>query len=597
MYEELHGGAIHTFEHLLHLIVHNRLLCNCCYFSATSAMLNNYFTLYHVARDLRDRCVGAVLTDLFSQTKNELIISFNNHQSLIVSCEPSLNAAYCRTPVARAKRNSLDFFSVLRGSSVRSVGVQDGDRELVLETDRSVLVIQLFGPKANVFLVDRGRRVIDAFLHPREATGQILPQPIPPVRPSSVDQFTTRFLAIGHLSAFAVLKGMYPLFGTLVTHELFVRTGIEDKRTVAECAGQDIHRLFETANLLWDELVTSPSPRIYFDGDRPDVFALLELKSRSQESVQLFDSLHPAIRAFLSGIRKSKGFLHEKSKLETAVRRELERTGRTLAAMAAENAGAERANQYELFGKLLLSYPQAVVKGMAAVEVENIFSPQREPVTIPLDPHLSGARNAERYFAKSKKIRRSLEENSQRAREMQDRYGILKRLAEALDQVQTSMQWDEFNNQQTDLLRTAGFSPPAAKKKKEDLPPFRLFTVEGGFQVWAGKNSENNDLLTLKHARPNDLWFHARGSGGSHVVLRAGTGKGEISRRAIEQAAAIAAYYSKMKSSGIVPVAVTLRKYVRKPRGAPAGTVVIEREKVYMVAPALPTGAKELRAS
>lgn len=555
-------------------------------------MHNNYFTLYHVARDLQERCAGTVLTDCYSQAKNELIVSFNNHQSLIVSCEPSLNAAYCRGIVARAKKNSLDLFLGLRGSSLRTVSVQDGDRELLLEAGDRRLVIQLFGPKANVFLADNTRRVLDAFLHPREITGQTLPEPISPVRPASAEEFTTRFLAIGHLPAVAVLKGMYPLLGPLLIRELFVRTAIPDRRTVAECTAEDCHRLFQSANVLWDDLLTRPSPRIYSSNEKPAVFSLLELRSQASESVEVFDSIHTAIRVFLSVIRKSKGFLRERSDLEAGVRRELDRAERALAAMAKENAGAERAGQYELFGKLLLAHPGTVEKGMTTVDVENVFHPERDFVTIPLDPHLNGSKNADRYFSKSKKIRRSFEENANRAQELHDRYEILKRLSESLERVQSSAEWDEFTAQHSETLVAAGFVTPAGKKQKEELPPFRIFIVEGGFQVWAGKNSENNDLLTLRHTRPNDLWFHARGSGGSHVVLRAGTGKGEISRRAIEQTAAIAAYYSKMKSSGIVPVAMTLRKYVRKPKGAPAGTVVIEREKVLMVQPGLPADPK-----
>ena len=123
--------------------------------------------------------------------------------------------------------------------------------------------------------------------------------------------------------------------------------------------------------------------------------------------------------------------------------------------------------------------------------------------------------------------------------------------------------------------------------------PFRVFTVDGGFEVWAGKSSENNDLLTTRHARPNDLWFHARGAGGSHVVLRVGTGKGEISRKAKEQAASVAAYYSKMKNSGLVPVAMTEKKYVHKRKGTPAGTVMVERETVLLVPPQLPVGKQD----
>lgn len=555
-------------------------------------MLSNYFTLRHIAEDVNSVCRGARLTDIYSQAKNELILSLSNHQSLVVSCEPSLNALYLRMAVSRAKKNSLDFFPPLHGALIHSVVMQAGDRELVVDTTENLLVIQMFGPKANVFLTDRKRRVLDAFLHPRETTGKVLPLPITAAESSSLDEFTTRFLAIGHLPAIAVLKGIYPLLGSLLAREVFVRAGISDQQMVAELSSADVRRLFESANTVLAELLSAPSPRIYFDEAKPDVFSLITLHSRAGKRLETFDSVHQAVRTFLSVTRKSKGFLREKSGLDANVRRELDRIGRTLAAMAAENAGAARAHQYELFGKLLLAHPQAVIKGMTVVELENIFSPRREQVTIPLDAHLSGARNGERYFSKSKKIRRSLEENAQRSREIQDRYEVLQRLAEALDKVQTAAQWDDFNSRHEDLLTAAGFASSTVKKKKEELPPFRLFTVEGGFQVWAGKNSENNDLLTLKHAKPNDLWFHARGSGGSHVVLRAGTGRGEISRRAMEQAAAIAAYYSKMKSSGIVPVAMTLRKYVRKPRGAPAGTVVIEREKVLMVTPALPAERK-----
>ena len=124
--------------------------------------------------------------------------------------------------------------------------------------------------------------------------------------------------------------------------------------------------------------------------------------------------------------------------------------------------------------------------------------------------------------------------------------------------------------------------------RKEEQLPFRVFTVTGGFQVWAGKSGENNDLLSTRHTAKNDLWFHARGVGGSHVVLKIGTGKGEVSKQAIDQAAAIAAYYSKMKKSKLVPVTMCEGNYVRKPKGVPAGTVTVEREKTIYAEPGLP---------
>jgi predicted ribosome quality control (RQC) complex YloA/Tae2 family protein len=158
-------------------------------------------------------------------------------------------------------------------------------------------------------------------------------------------------------------------------------------------------------------------------------------------------------------------------------------------------------------------------------------------------------------------------------------------LLEKLDTISSAEELRLFQQENASALALLGLSEKA--KKRAELP-FRVFTVDGGFEVWVGKSSENNDLLTLHHAKPADLWFHARGSSGSHVILKVTTGKGEPGKRAREQAAALAAYFSKMKNSSIVPVAMTERKYVRKPKGAPAGTVTIERERVLFVAPALP---------
>jgi predicted ribosome quality control (RQC) complex YloA/Tae2 family protein len=126
------------------------------------------------------------------------------------------------------------------------------------------------------------------------------------------------------------------------------------------------------------------------------------------------------------------------------------------------------------------------------------------------------------------------------------------------------------------------------KKDSQEEIPFRLFTVAGDFEVWAGKNSANNDLLTMKYAKPHDLWFHARGAGGSHVVLRTAGSKAVVPKEAIVQAASIAAYYSRMRTSKLVPVTFTDRKYVRKRKGDPPGTVIVSREKVLMVEPKLP---------
>jgi len=210
-------------------------------------------------------------------------------------------------------------------------------------------------------------------------------------------------------------------------------------------------------------------------------------------------------------------------------------------------------------------------------------------VEIPLDQHLTPAKNAERYFEKAEKSRHAAEEQHHRIVELTDRQKTISLLLDRMEETSTSDDLKHFAEENRIALLQFGFkTEKSGQMKKEDPLPFRVFTVAGGFQVWAGKSGENNDLLSTRHTAKNDLWFHARGVGGSHVVLKIGTGRGEVSKQAIDQAAAIAAYYSKMKKSKLVPVTMCEGKYVRKPKGVPAGTVTVEREKTIYAEPGLP---------
>ena len=119
------------------------------------------------------------------------------------------------------------------------------------------------------------------------------------------------------------------------------------------------------------------------------------------------------------------------------------------------------------------------------------------------------------------------------------------------------------------------------------LQPRRLKSREG-WDVLIGRNNEGNDYLTHHLARPEDYWFHVHGAAGSHVVLRRGKGKNEPSKQTVEEVAAWTAFYSQARTAGKVPVIVTRKKYVRKPRKAPPGSALCEREKTVMVKPQEP---------
>ena len=124
---------------------------------------------------------------------------------------------------------------------------------------------------------------------------------------------------------------------------------------------------------------------------------------------------------------------------------------------------------------------------------------------------------------------------------------------------------------------------------KEQIPQPDCWKYElpGGFEVLAGKTDADNDILSLKVASPNDLWFHVHRLPGSHTILRH-PGHEKPDNATVKTAAAIAAWHSKARNAGVVPVSCTEAKHVGKPRGAKPGSVTIRREKTIKVRPALP---------
>jgi predicted ribosome quality control (RQC) complex YloA/Tae2 family protein len=301
-----------------------------------------------------------------------------------------------------------------------------------------------------------------------------------------------------------------------------------------------------------------------------------------------------------------------------ALRRQLGRLRKKLDAMRGDLAEAERAPEFRRFGETLLAYLKNVPKRGTRIALPDPGDPTRT-LEIPLEPSLTGQGNAARYFKRAAKGERALEEIPPRMAEVEADTHALARLIERAERAMEALDdggvLDESVAAELEAAARAlpdnlrrGLAPPptaTARPGKVDaaavvrgdkrapstkLQPMRFKTSEG-WDVLVGKNNEGNDYLTLTLARPEDYWFHVHGSPGSHVVLRRGKGANEPSKATLHEVASWAAFYSKSRTAGTVPVIWTLKKYVRKPRKAPAGTVVCEREKTVMVKPREPRSA------
>jgi predicted ribosome quality control (RQC) complex YloA/Tae2 family protein len=541
-------------------------------------MLTNYYTIGYIATTLDAILRRLQIEEVFTQTADEMVLRFGARgPSLVFSCKADLNVAYIHEHFARARTNSTDVLPDAHNRTVTAVLRHPIDRviTLVLSSGHRI-VLQFFGPQANALLLGPDSVIRDAFRKSKQLIGQ-------PCKDHTgemvydLDQLPLIFRTPGPASIDQALRKLYPALGPTLTKELLHRSGIAFNADPSTLSSDHVNGLRTQFRNLLIELGT-PRPRVYLDiNGAPSVFSIVHLTHLHDTAVREFDDIHAAIRLFVSHKYAGRALDERIAPIRASLRREQQKLHRALHAMTREQQVTGRADEYEHAGQTLMAHLNEIRKGDPAFAADG--------VSIPLQLALTPVQNAQHYFKKAKRSRAAAEETSIRIVAARERLSIVTQLLEGLDSVISRDDLTRFTHKNIVALETLQLVPKAAER--EQLP-FRTFIVDGGFKVWAGKSSQKNDILTMKYSKPNDLWFHARGSSGSHVILKADSARGEPGKRAKEQAAAIAAYYSKMRGSSLVPVAMTERKYVRKPKGAPPGTVLLERETVLLVEPALP---------
>ena len=262
----------------------------------------------------------------------------------------------------------------------------------------------------------------------------------------------------------------------------------------------------------------------------------------------------------------------QRESIRAAFRKKLKRTGKRVDALESDLAKAERYRTYDRYGELLKSRLGDIPKGAASITVTDYFDPALPELVLPLDPAKSPQGNMEDYFKKYRKFLGAEKEIRPRLLAAQAEAAALRESLAALDRDDAPV---ASPIETTPRRRRQG---PASRKVHEPAKPFRRFSTEAGDQILVGRNSRENEELTFGLARGHDLWLHANGVPGSHVVLRLEKGA-EARRESLLDAATLALQYSDLRKSGQGEVLYTYRKHVRKPRGAKPGLVTVTQDK------------------
>lgn len=515
-------------------------------------MHNNYYFLKDLVPSIKSKISGLQLLECFSQNKDELVLIFGDAQNEFVikaSLDNFLLAITFPSSFSRAKKNSVDLFKDIIDQEINNVVVVQNDRSFYIEfKNELILLFQLYGRKGNIYLLKE-----DTVVHSFRSQG-VVPESI------SVHNLDRKLKQT--MQAFVENGGdyyaLFPTFGPLVKGWLnensYESLDIEGQWTLISGMLKQLraHEYF-----------------IISYNDKPHL-SLIPIG----EIIESFSDPILAINSFATYYRKSVGFESSQKLIVEKIERQILKTEKYIKSIQLRLEQLESETPLNQIADILMANLHNIGPGVTSVELLNFYN--NSTIKIALKKDLTPQKNAENYYRKSKNQGVELD---QLKATIQSKKDEIKSLKSDLEQVQKSTSGKDLKSFEKENTNSS-----SKKSQKDEL--FKIFEIDG-FKILVGRNSKNNDLLTQQYAHKDDLWLHAKDVSGSHVVIKYNSGK-PFSKYVKEQAASIAAYFSKRKTDSLCPVIITPKKFVRKPKGSLPGQVIVDREDVILVEPGLP---------
>lgn len=554
-------------------------------------------TVSAVVKELSGLLTGARISKIAQPENDELMLTLKGSRGgqtrLLLSASASLPLIYITETNKPGPLTAPNFCMLLRkhvgNGKILRIWQPGLERIIHFEIEhyddmgdlrRKDLILELMGKHSNIIFCDENQTIIDSIKHISAQTSsvrEVLPGRtyfIPETRHkydplhTSQEEFQTEVFSKPMPLSKAIYSS-YTGISPVIAEELCHRASLESDQSANSIGNlEKIHLFHIFSHLMEDVREGNFTPCIIYDERHvPVEFSPVRLSMYEDYEVCLFDSVSRVLEQYYAQKNTVTRIRQKSSDLRRITATALDRTRKKYELQLKQLKDTEKREKYRLYGELLHTYGYGAEPGAKSLKALNYYT--NEEITIPLDPTLTAAENAKRYF---------------------DKYGKQKRTFEALTELteQTKADLDQLESIQTFLdmalseedlvqvkeeLTDAGYirRKYTGKKVKITSRPFHYRTPDG-YDIYVGKNNFQNDELTFKFASGNDWWFHAKGAPGSHVIVKY-QGE-EMPDSVYEDAARLAAYYSKNRDSDKVEVDYVEKKQVKKPGGAKPGFVV-----------------------
>jgi len=512
---------------------------------------------------------------------------------------------------AQSKQSPLQapmFCMVLRKhvSSGRILSVRQPDFERIVEFqiealdemgDKSIktLIIEIMGKHSNIMLVDTAGKVLDAIKHISPAVSSvrtILPgvtyQRPPGDKESPLEAASKAFSKNIYLEDSSIQQAIFKHYNgisPILANEICARAQISpEAREITEAERE---RLYEAFSALFAQ-VSAKNFRhnIYWDASGKAIdIAALPLSVYSELRAEAYESPSAMLEAFYAKRDEAYRIGQKTVDLRKLISTHQERARKKAAMHDRTLEEIKNRDDLRIKGELLTAYLYMLESGVTSFTADNFYD-DNKPMEIPLDPALTPSENAQRYFKKYNKQKRTFTALQEQIAKNQEELNYLDSVMAAME---TTIDEADIAEIRAELAEQGFAKRRAATKNKKAAGAKPLkYTSSDGFEIYVGKNNTQNDYLTLKFARNNDIWLHTKDIPGSHVIIV--TAGKDPTPAVILEGANLAAYHSRARNGSQVPVDYVIRKHVRKPAGAKPGYVIYDFHNTIYVTPAEPTG-------
>lgn len=558
--------------------------------------------LHHLVKELSSQLVGGRIQKIYQPEKDELLFAVHRnkdkHQLLL-----SANSNHPRVHLVRQTKENPDqppmFCMLLRkklvGGVIESIEQVAFDRILeitiksrseLMEDTQHRLIVEIMGRHSNIILLEndiitdsikRINRFISSYREVLPGRTYLAPPMDKRDYRSINPQDLARLLQSGQSRTLdkAIMDQLQGV-SKLAAVELTERCGLDPKMPVAELTINEGANLYDAMK----NLVDHPVYNLYLDNGIIKDFATYSCGVYQDLEHRTYDSLSVLLEDFYLGKDTQQRIQQRSASFQQTITARLERDYNKLNNLTQDFKQAENAEEAKLFAEILYANLYELKEKTHKLLLPNFYDDTE--IEIPLDIRFTPAENAKRYYDKYNKQKRALVFIQEQLDKTKDEIYYLESI---LDSIEKCSGVEELKEIREELVET-GFVKAhgrKGKKEKETTSKPLSFRSSEGFALLVGKNNRQNDQLTLKTASKDDLWFHVKDIPGSHVILRTeGKTPGEAS---IQEAALLAAYFSKAKQSANVPVDYALVKFVKKPKGAKPGMVIYTDNRTLYVTP------------